>query len=103
MLDDGTKQLSIFDPVQEEATTAMAGGAQTDVNSMAPELAGTVLTEAEDVEDTEEIVVASHKRRKKRTLEELCANLPVEEHIVDLPEAEQVNHNGTPLVCIGRE
>ena len=30
------------------------------------------------------------KRKKKRTLEELCANLPVEEHVVDIPEAEQV-------------
>ena len=48
-------------------------------------------------------MVSGHKRRKKRTLEELCANLPVEEHVVDIPESEQVSDTGSPLVCIGRE
>ena len=48
-------------------------------------------------------MVSGHKRKKKRTLEELCANLPVEEHVVDIPEAEQVSDTGSPLVCIGRE
>lgn len=67
------------------------------------EVVGVTSITAEGDEDTGEIAVSGHKRRKKRTLEELCASLPVEEHIVNLPETEQVNHNGTPLVCIGRE
>ena len=61
--------------------------------------------EDEDTEsaDPEEIVVAAHPRKKKLTLEELCAALPVEECVADLPEEERFNLRGTPLVCIGRE
>mgnify|MGYP004608715135 CR=1 FL=1 len=36
-------------------------------------------------------------------LEELCASLPVEERIVDLPDDEKVNANGHALTCIGQE
>lgn len=43
------------------------------------------------------------QRKKTRTLEELCATLPVEERIVDLPDDEKVNLNGHALVCIGQE
>ena len=50
-----------------------------------------------------EICVSGHNRKKKRTLEELCASLPVEERIVDLPDDEKVNANGHALVCIGQE
>ena len=38
------------------------------------------------VEEQKTITVAAHQRKAKRTLEELCANLPEEEIIVDLPE-----------------
>ena len=37
-----------------------------------------------------EIRVSGHSRKKKRTREELCATLPVEERIVDLPDDETV-------------
>ena len=50
-----------------------------------------------------EIRVSGHSRKKKRTLEELCASLPVEERIVDLPDDEKANANGHALVCIGQE
>ena len=50
-----------------------------------------------------EIRVSGHSRKKKRTLEELCASLPVEERIVDLPDDEKVNVNGHALTCIGQE
>lgn len=50
-----------------------------------------------------EICVSGHSRKKKRTLEELCATLPVEERIVDLPDEEKANANGQALVYIGQE
>ena len=50
-----------------------------------------------------EIRVSGHSRKKKRTLEELCATLPMEERIVDLPDDEKVNANGHALICIGQE
>ena len=40
---------------------------------------------------------------KKRTLEELCASLPVEERIMDLPDDEKANTNGQALIYIGQE
>ena len=100
VLDDGTRQLSIFDSPQGKSadTTTENTGIQT------VEAPLTEMNTGEDPgEDTGEIMVSGHKRRKKRTLEELCANLPVEEHVVDIPEAEQVSATGAPLVCIGRE
>ena len=100
VLDDGTRQLSIFDPPQGESTKVATENA--DNQSQEPPLTG--VAAGEDASgDTGEIVVSGHKRKKKRTLEELCANLPVEEHVVDIPEAEQVSETGSPLVCIGRE
>ena len=100
VLDDGTRQLSIFDPPQGES--ANVATENVDNKSEGPALAEA--NHGEDTgEDTGEIVVSDHKRRKKRTLEELCANLPVEEHVVDIPEAEQVSETGSPLICIGRE
>lgn len=50
-----------------------------------------------------EIHVSGHSRKKKRTLEELCASLPVEERIVDMPNDEKVNANEHALTCIGQE
>ena len=100
VLDDGTRQLSIFDTPQGES----ANGATEKANTQTVEPPLAEVNGREDAgEDIGEIVVSGHKRRKKRTLEELCANLPVEEHVVDIPEAEQVSDTGSPLVCIGRE
>ena len=49
------------------------------------------------------IQVSGHSRKKKRTLEELCTTLPVEERVVDLPDDEKVNAKGQALTCIGQE
>lgn len=100
VLDDGTRQLSIFDPPQGESAETAAEN--TDTQAAEPLLTEVAAGEGPG-EDTGEVMVSGHKRRKKRTLEELCANLPVEEHVVDIPESEQISETGFPLVCIGRE
>ena len=82
VLDDGTQQLSLFDMQTETEETP------------APE---------PSPHSEKEIHVSGHSRKKKRTLEELCATLPVEERIVDLPDDEKVNANGHALACIGQE
>ena len=79
VLDDGTQQLSLFDM-------------QTETPAPEP-----------SPHSEKEIHVSGHSRKKKRTLEELCATLPVEERIVDLPDEEKTNANGQALVCIGQE
>ena len=84
VLDDGAEQLSMF--------------GEEDVGNKAQDK-----TERESPGDNGEIAVSAHTRKPKRTLEELCRNLPVEERIIDLPEEEKVNANGKPLVCIGVE
>ena len=81
VLDDGNQQLSLFDTPEksEEMPTP------------------------EPLQNLEqEICVSGHSRKKKRTLEELCASLPVEERIVDLPDDEKINTNGHALTCIGQ-
>lgn len=82
VLDDGTQQLSLFDTPEKSEERP------TPEPSQNPE---------------KETQVSGHSRKKKRTLEELCASLPVEERIVDLPDAEKVNVNGHTLTCIGQE
>ena len=79
VLDDGTQQLSLFDM-------------QTETPAPEP-----------SPHSEKEIHVSGHSRKKKRTLEELCATLPVEERIVDLPDEEKVNADGHALTCIGQE
>lgn len=60
--------------------------------------------EAQETSEPEKVVhVTGHTRKPKRTMEELCAGLPVEEEIFDLPEEEKVNKQGEPLKCIGTE
>ena len=54
-------------------------------------------------EEEKDITVPAHKRRPKRTLEELCANVPVEEVPLDLPEEQKLTADGRPLKCIGSE
>ena len=81
VLDDGNQQLSLFDTPEKSEETPVPEPPQN------PE---------------KEICVSGHSRKKKRTLEELCASLPVEERIVDLPDEEKTNANGQALVCIGQ-
>lgn len=82
VLDDGNQQLSLFDTPEKSEEKSNPEPSQN------PE---------------KEICVSGHSRKKKRTLEELCASLPVEERIVDLPDEEKANANGQALVCIGQE
>ena len=82
VLDDGNQQLSLFDTPEKSEEKSNPEPSQN------PE---------------KEIRVSGHSRKKKRTLEELCATLPVEERIVDLPDEEKANVNGQALVCIGQE
>ena len=82
VLDDGNQQLSMFD-MQEKTEDAPAPEPSPNLEK--------------------EIHVSGHNRKKKRTLEELCASLPVEERIMDLPDDEKLNANGHALVCIGQE
>ena len=82
VLDDGNQQLSMFDTPKKSEETPVPEPSQN------PE---------------KEIRVSGHSRKKKRTLEELCASLPVEERIVDLPDDEKVNANGHALICIGQK
>ena len=82
VLDDGNQQLSLFDTPEKSEEKSNPEPSQN------PE---------------KEICVSGHSRKKKRTLEELCATLPVEERIVDLPDDEKVNPNGHALACIGQE
>ena len=82
VLDDGNQQLSLFDTPEKSEEKPNPEPSQN------PE---------------KEICVSGHSRKKKRTLEELCATLPVEERIVDLPDNEKVNPNGHALTCIGQE
>ena len=85
VLDDGCEQLSIFEQEdQSKAADDNQGGAP------APE-------------DTGEIGVAAHTRKRRRSHEELFGDLPVEEETEDLPEDQKVNANGVPLVRMGRE
>ena len=62
ILDDGNQQLSLFDTPEKSEEKS------TPEPSQNPE---------------KEICVSGHSRKKKRTLEELCATLPVEERIVE--------------------
>ena len=80
ILDDGNQQLSLFD-IQAETEKAPAPEP-----SQNPE---------------KEIHVSGHSRKKKRTLEELCATLPVEERIVEAnpkraadPKRDSCRRNG---------
>lgn len=57
VLDDGTQQLSMFDT---------------------PEKSEEIPTPEPSQNPEKEIHVSGHSRKKKRTLEELCASLPVE-------------------------
>ena len=82
VLDNGNQQLSLFDTPEKPEETPAPDPSQN------PE---------------KEIRVSGHSRKKKRRLEELCASLPVEERIVDLPDDEKVNANGHAPVCIGQE
>ena len=53
--------------------------------------------------EKEEVSVAAYKRKPKRTMEEIAANLPEEPVILDLPEEEKRTADGRSLKCIGRD
>ena len=84
VLGDNTEQMTLFE-------SAPADAAEVSQDESAPQSVGT------------QVPVAGHTRKKKRTLEEMCASLPVEEHIVDLPDEEKLTRDGTRLICIGQE
>lgn len=57
---------------------------------------------AEPTEET--LIIEEHQRKKKRTIDELTAKLPVEEIILDLPESEAVcNVCGKQLKLMGKK
>lgn len=82
VLGDNTQQLNLFDAAEPETPPS---------------------PEAQDPPDNEAVSVGGHTRKKKRTLEEMCASLPVEDCVVDLPEEEKQGEDGRMLVCIGQE
>ena len=49
------------------------------------------------------VSVTAYTRKPKRTMEELCASIPEEEIILDLPEQEKYTADGRPLKCIGTD
>ena len=60
------------------------------------------LKEPEPTEET--LTVKEHKRKKKRTIEELTAELPVQEIILDLPDEMKICDScGKPMECIGKK
>ncbi len=67
---------------------------------------GNTMVEAAKNEDTADngktVTVEAHKRKAKRNIEELAANIPVKEEVIDLPEKEKFNSKGEPLKCIGK-
>lgn len=71
------------------------------------EITGDRLTEQQEESKSEAaeatISIPAHTRKPKRKLEELCAGLPVEEVVCDLPENERFNAQGEPLRQIGKE
>lgn len=80
ILDDENQQLSLFDTPEKSEEKSTPEPLQN------PE---------------KEICVSGHSRKKKRTLEELCATLPVEERIVEAnpkraadPEHDSCRRNG---------
>lgn len=87
VLGDGARQLSIFD-MEGDSSAAQ------DVSA---------ISKIADEEETGEIAVSAHGRKRKRTLDELFAQLPVEEVVMELPEEERTGADGKALVCIGRE
>ncbi len=53
--------------------------------------------------EKQQVSVSAHTRKPKRTIEELCANVPEETVIVDLPDEQKLTTDGRPLKCIGTD
>jgi len=85
ILSDG--QLSMFESAGEETT------------DKSPDQAA----EGTTGEPRKEIRVAEHKRKAKRTIEELAASLPAETVIFDIPEEQKHTADGRELKCIGMD
>ena len=93
-------QRTRFGQSSEKRSYVMQGGqqlrlfneAEAEQDHKAPEL----------IEET--VAVSAHKRKPKRTVAELTANLPVEEILITLPESELVcDRCGGKLVMIGKK
>ena len=71
------------------------------------EQAGEGVTEKTGAEapstEKQQVSVSAHTRKPKRTMEEMCANVPEETVIVDLPEEQKFTADGRPLKCIGTD
>ena len=81
VLHDG--QLSMFEQAGDRITEKAPGGTSSTEKKTIP--------------------VSAHTRKPKRTMEELCANIPEEEVVLDLPEQEKFTSDGRPLKCIGTD
>ena len=53
--------------------------------------------------DEEKVQIKAHARKPKRTMEELCANIPEEIILLDLPEEQKRTADGRELKCIGTD
>ena len=82
VMDDGNRQMCMF----EETGDGLEENAGENATAQAEEAGETV------------VPVKAHKRKAKRTLEELCEGLPVEEVVCDIPEEDKAG-----LKCIGTE
>lgn len=55
----------------------------------------------------EKVIIPAHEKRKAKSTPintiSFPEDLPVEQHIVDLPEEEKYDSSGTPLMCIGED
>ena len=61
------------------------------------------MPEKTSIAEKQQVSVSAHTRKPKRTMEELCANIPEETVIVDLPEEQKFSADGHPLKCIGTD
>ena len=53
--------------------------------------------------DEKKVQIKAHARKPKRTMEELCANIPEEIILLDLPEEQKRTADGRELKCIGTD
>ena len=104
ILGDESHQISIFEQIEQDIKADIA-----EIDSEKSDTGTDADGDSTDAEDDlfamseATVEVSGHKRKRKRTLEELCAGLPEEVRVIDLPEEEKYNSDGKPLERIGRE
>ena len=93
-----------FGQSSEKRTYLLCDG-QLSLFEQAGDGAGVTEKTPEEASSTEKpaVPVSAHTRKPKRTMEELCANVPKETIIVDLPEEQKFTADGRPLKCIGTD